>query len=70
MAGFLDQYGAADERRGKIIKTLVISLLTLVVVGGAGHPADVRPTIRRGRAGHSADARPTVWCAVMRLMLS
>src|SRR5258707_7466762 len=35
MAGFLDQYGAGDERRGKIIKTLAISLLTLVVVGGA-----------------------------------
>jgi hypothetical protein len=35
MAGFLDQYGAGDERRGKIIKTLVISLLTVAVVGGS-----------------------------------
>jgi hypothetical protein len=35
MAGYLDQYGAGDERRGKIIKTLVISILSLVLVGGA-----------------------------------
>jgi len=34
MAEFLDQYGVADERRGKIITRLVISLLTLVVAGG------------------------------------
>ena len=34
MAGYLDQYGAGDERRIKIIKTLVISLVTLVVLGG------------------------------------
>jgi hypothetical protein len=33
MAGFLDQYGAGDERRGKIIKTAVISLVSLAVVG-------------------------------------
>jgi hypothetical protein len=36
MAGYLDQYGAGDERRIKIIKTLVISLVTLVVLGGIG----------------------------------
>ena len=30
MAGYLDQYGAGEERRGKIIKTLVISLVALV----------------------------------------
>jgi len=35
MAGYLDQYGAGEARRGKIIKTLVISLLLLVVVGGS-----------------------------------
>lgn len=34
MAGYLDQYGAGVERRIRIIKTLVISLVTLVVLGG------------------------------------
>jgi hypothetical protein len=34
MAGYLEQYGAGDERRGKIVKTLVISLVVLVVIGG------------------------------------
>src|ERR1700676_160887 len=34
MAGFLDQYGAADERRGKIIKAVVISAVTLAVAAG------------------------------------
>ena len=34
MAGYLDQYGAGEERREKIIKTLVISLVALVVLGG------------------------------------
>jgi hypothetical protein len=34
MAGYLDQYGAGEERRIKIIKILVISVVTLVVVGG------------------------------------
>ena len=33
MAGYLDQYGAGDERRAKIIKTLVITAVALVVVG-------------------------------------
>ena len=37
MAGYLEQYGAGEERRerrGKIIKILVISLVALVVIGG------------------------------------
>jgi hypothetical protein len=34
MAGYLEQYGAGDERRAKIIKTLVISIVSLVLVGG------------------------------------
>ena len=34
MAGYLDQYGAGEERREKIIKTLVVSLVALVVLGG------------------------------------
>ena len=34
MAGYLDQYGAGDERRAKIVKTVVISLLLLIIVGG------------------------------------
>src|SRR4051794_7575421 len=34
MAGYLEQYGAGDERRIKIIKTIVISLLSIAVIGG------------------------------------
>jgi hypothetical protein len=34
MAGYLDQYGAGDERRAKIIKTLVFSLIAVLVIGG------------------------------------
>jgi hypothetical protein len=34
MAGYLDQYGKGDERREKTIKTLVYSLVALVVIGG------------------------------------
>ena len=34
MAGYLDQYGAGDERREKIIKRVAISLAALVVIGG------------------------------------
>jgi hypothetical protein len=34
MAGYLDHYGEGDERRLKIIKTLVISLVALLVIGG------------------------------------
>lgn len=34
MAGYLDQYGAGDARREKIIKSVVIALVVLVVVGG------------------------------------
>ena len=35
MAGYLDQYGAGEERRGKIIRNVVIAVVALVVVGGA-----------------------------------
>jgi hypothetical protein len=35
MSGYLEKYGAGEERRGKIIKILLLSLVTLVVVGGA-----------------------------------
>lgn len=34
MAGFLDDYGAGDERRARIIKTAVISVVVLAVVSG------------------------------------
>jgi hypothetical protein len=34
MAGYLERYGEGDERRGKIIKALVISLVALLVIGG------------------------------------
>src|SRR5437660_11867143 len=34
MAGYLEQYGAGEERRGKIVKTLVISLVALLIIGG------------------------------------
>ena len=35
MAGYLEQYGAGEERRWKIIKILVISLVASAVIGGA-----------------------------------
>ena len=35
MAGYLDQYGAGEERREKIIKISLISVAALLVVGGA-----------------------------------
>jgi hypothetical protein len=35
MSGYLDQYGAGEERRGKIIKRTVLALVVLLVVGGA-----------------------------------
>ena len=34
MAGYLDHYGAGDDRREKIIKWIVFSVLGLVLVGG------------------------------------
>ena len=34
MAGYLDQYGAGQERRIRIIKVVVISVAALIVVGG------------------------------------
>ena len=35
MAGYLDNYGAGEARREKIVKTLVISVLALLVAGGS-----------------------------------
>jgi len=35
MAGYLDQYGAGEERRGKIIRNVVITVVALAVIGGA-----------------------------------
>jgi len=35
MAGYLDQYGAQDERRIRIFKSLAITLVSLVVIAGA-----------------------------------
>jgi hypothetical protein len=34
MAGYLDHYGEGDERKSKIIKTVVLSILAILVVGG------------------------------------
>ena len=34
MPGYLDQYGAGEERREKVIKTLAIALVVLLVAGG------------------------------------
>jgi hypothetical protein len=34
MPGYLDNYGAGEERRIKIIKTIVISVVSVVVLGG------------------------------------
>jgi len=34
MAGYLDQYGAGDERRAKIIKTSILAVIGLAVLGG------------------------------------
>lgn len=34
MAGYLDQYGKGDERREKIIRLLIYSLIAIVVIGG------------------------------------
>jgi hypothetical protein len=36
MPGYLDTYGAGDEKRERIVKTLVISLVALLIVGGIG----------------------------------
>jgi hypothetical protein len=35
MAGYLDHYGAGEERREKAIRTLVIALVVLLVAGGS-----------------------------------
>jgi hypothetical protein len=34
MAGYLDQYGAGEERRARIIRNIVISAVAAVVLGG------------------------------------
>jgi hypothetical protein len=34
MAGYLDQYGAGEERREKIVKIIAVSLVAVIVVGG------------------------------------
>jgi len=34
MAGFLDEYGAGDERRARIIKLIVVSVLVAAVLSG------------------------------------
>lgn len=34
MGGYLETYGAGDERREKIIKIIVISLVAIIVIGG------------------------------------
>jgi hypothetical protein len=34
MAGYLDRYGEGDERRSRIIKWIVLSAVTVLVVGG------------------------------------
>jgi hypothetical protein len=34
MAGYLDQYGAGEERRGKLIRYTLLSILIVAVVGG------------------------------------
>jgi hypothetical protein len=34
MAGYLDQYGAGEERREKITKAVVLSVLAVLIVGG------------------------------------
>ena len=34
MAGYLDQYGAGEERRGKIIRNVVIAVVALVAIIG------------------------------------
>ncbi len=35
MAGYLDQYGAGEERRNKLIKRAVLSILAIAIVGGS-----------------------------------
>jgi hypothetical protein len=34
MPGYLDQYGAGDERRAKIVKTIAITVAAIVLIGG------------------------------------
>jgi hypothetical protein len=34
MAGYLETYGAGDERREKIVKIIIFSLIAVIVIGG------------------------------------
>jgi len=34
MAGFLDEYGAGDERRARIIKLILVSVVVAAVLSG------------------------------------
>jgi hypothetical protein len=34
MAGYLEQYGAGEERRGKIVRNVVIALVASILIGG------------------------------------
>ena len=35
MAGYLEQYGAGEERRGKIVKVVAIAVVAVVLIAGA-----------------------------------
>jgi hypothetical protein len=35
MAGYLDSYGAGAERRERLVKTTVLAILAVVIIGGA-----------------------------------
>jgi len=37
MAGYLDQYGAGDERKEKITKRVILAIVIVLVVGGLGY---------------------------------
>src|SRR5690242_8049896 len=37
MAGYLEDYGVEEARRGRLIKRIVISVVVLAVVGGIAH---------------------------------
>ena len=37
MAGYLDQYGAGDERKEKITKRVVLAIVIVLVAGGLGY---------------------------------
>jgi hypothetical protein len=37
MPGYLDQYGVGEERREKIIRTVIIALVAVVIIGGIAY---------------------------------